>query len=328
MMRTCGRTIVYIALLTFLVNWGNQLSQLFSDFVKNQLGVDPANVFEQYKAILIPKKSPSGHSGMLEWIFNWRGNFFEMLIAGLLWIFGIVAGLLTFLANLVQHFILYLGYTLAPIFVGFLAFRSLRQIGFNYLLNLLGVIVWPLGWGVAAIVTTGLLNFMTDQSFLTGGFMTTPGLQQASGGAAYGLQNLIGVTLLGIWLIFSTIAVPVIIHKALASGAMIGADILSGARNAAVNSASSGITTGSTMLSASGSPAVAAAIGGAAAFSTLASSSSGDSSRSIFTTLAQARQQERADERHAKPAKFPANDPTGKKSVESLLDKTRNPHSG
>jgi hypothetical protein len=61
-----GRTVVYIVLLTFLVTWGNQLSQLFSDFVKNQLGVDPANVFEQYKAVLIPKKSPSGHSGIIE----------------------------------------------------------------------------------------------------------------------------------------------------------------------------------------------------------------------------------------------------------------------
>jgi hypothetical protein len=328
MMRTFGRTIVYIVLLTFLVTWGNQLSQLFSDFVKNQLGVDPANVFEQYKAILIPKKSPSGHSGMLEWIFNWRGNFFEMLIAGLLWIFGIFAGLFTFLANIVQHFILYLGYTLAPIFIGFMAFGTLRRIGVNYLLNLMGVIIWPLGWGVAAIVTSGLLNFMTDQSFLTGGFSSIPGVQQVSGGVAYGLQNLIGVTLLGIWLIFSTIAVPVLIHKALASGALIGADMLSGARNAAVNAASSGIAARSAMLSDGGSAVAATIVGGAAAFGTMASSSSGDFSRSIFSTLAQARQQERADEQHAKPARFPANDPTGKKSVDSLLRKTRNPYSG
>lgn len=185
-----------------------------------------------------------------------------------------------------------------------------------------------MGWGVAAIVTNGLLNFMTDQSFLTGGFSSIPGIQQASGGVAYGLQNLIGVTLLGIWLIFSTIAVPVLIHKAIASGALIGADMLSGARNAALNAASSGITARSAMLSEGGSASAAAIVGGAAAFGTMASSSNGDFSRSIFSTLAQARQQERADERHAKPAEFPANDPTGKKSVESLLQKTRNPYSG
>ena len=67
MMRKFGRTIVYIVLLTFLVTWGNQLSQLFSDFVKNQLGVDPANVFEQVQGGSHPQKiavRSFGHVGM------------------------------------------------------------------------------------------------------------------------------------------------------------------------------------------------------------------------------------------------------------------------
>jgi len=62
--------------------------------------------------------------------------------------------------------ILFIGYALSPIFIGMLAFPSLQQPGRRYLLNLVGVMIWPLGWGVAGLVTQGMLTFMTDRSFL------------------------------------------------------------------------------------------------------------------------------------------------------------------
>jgi len=91
------------------------------------------------------------------------------------------------------------------IFIGMLAFPSLQNVGRNYLLNLLGIMIWPLGWGVAGLITQGMIDFMTDQSFLSS--------QNASGVIGYSLQNLMGLAFLGIWIIFSTIAAPVIIQK-------------------------------------------------------------------------------------------------------------------
>lgn len=325
-MRTLGRTIVYIILLTFIVSWGNQLCQFVADAVKNQLGVDPGNVFQQYAAMLIPQKSQSGQHGLLEWIFSSGGSFVESVVTGILWMVGIVAEFIVFLANIVQHFILYLGYTLSPIFIGFLAFERLRGVGYSYLLNMLGVILWPLGWAVAAIVTSGLLSFMTSH--------------QLQGGVIYGLQNLLGVCLLGIWMIFSTMAVPVIIQKALASGALMGGELLSGARSATKNAAASGISTGGAILSAglpvaaSGAGAAvlagAAAVGGAAAAAgSFVKSASGDFSSSMTSALAQVavnslgRQQ-----RHAKPAQFAEGDRTGEKSVNAALAKNRNSYDG
>ena len=124
--------------------------------------------------------------------------------------FGLLASAILFYAYIVQKMILYLGYSLSPIFIGFMATRSLSHIGNRYILGLVGVIAWPLGWAVAAIVTQGLLTFMTDQSFLQG--------SSVAGAANYGLQNFIGVALLGVWIIFSTIAAPLIIQKALTEG--------------------------------------------------------------------------------------------------------------
>src|SRR5258708_34241165 len=49
------------------------------------------------------------------------------------------------------------------------------------------------------------------------------------GGDIYSFQNLMGVAFLGIWLIFSTIAAPVIIQKAVATGSLAASHLLSGA---------------------------------------------------------------------------------------------------
>ena len=32
-------------------------------------------------------------------------------------------------------------------------------------MNIVGVLLWPLGWAVAALITQGILDFMTDPSF-------------------------------------------------------------------------------------------------------------------------------------------------------------------
>jgi len=62
-------------------------------------------------------------------LFNVGTSIFEALISGLLWIFGLLASIIVFYAYLIQKFILYLGYALSPIFIGFLAIRALNQIG-------------------------------------------------------------------------------------------------------------------------------------------------------------------------------------------------------
>ena len=58
--RACLRLLVRLgvltALLVFLPDWGNRLQQLLKDSVLSGLGVDPANVYQQYEQLLEAKK--------------------------------------------------------------------------------------------------------------------------------------------------------------------------------------------------------------------------------------------------------------------------------
>ena len=87
---------------------------------------------------------------------------------------GFLASVIVFYAYLVQKFILYVGFALAPIFIGFLAVRTLHSIGVAFLLGYAGVLCWPIGWGAASILTSGLIGFMTDQSFDIEALMELP----------------------------------------------------------------------------------------------------------------------------------------------------------
>ena len=105
-----------------------------------------------------------------------------------------------------------------------------RRIGNRYLLNLLGVLLWPLGWALAALITQGILDFMTDPTFeFIDPSSSLPDLQQT-----------IGVAAVGFWIIFSTIAAPVVIQKVVSSGALGGGELLAGGTSAAIQTASVG----------------------------------------------------------------------------------------
>src|SRR6202011_2899901 len=171
---------------------------------------------DQYqKTLAINKGTTGSSSGSKSWWDHLEAQaLFEMFISGVMWLLGFLASVIVFYAYLVQKFILYVGFALAPIFIGMLAVRTLHSIGAGFLLGYVRVICWPIGWGAASLLTDGLIQFMTDQSFLASGGFT--------GGAGYGLQNLMGLAALALWLISSTIAAPIILQKAIATGAQVG----------------------------------------------------------------------------------------------------------
>ena len=329
-MQTFGRTIVFIILLTHLVSWGNQICQITDTTVKDVLKADPTKVYEQYNKALEAKKSDTAQAGWWEKLFNLGTSIFEALISALLWIFGLLASVIVFYAYLVQKFILYLGYALAPIFIGFLAIRALNQVGTNYLLSLVGVMIWPLGWGAASLVTEGLLDFMTDQSLLWN--------SSFSGAGGYAFQNFIGVAILGVWLIFSTIAAPIIIQHAISYGAQIGAALMAGAATAGTTAGAGGAIAAGTFGTTGGiTGAAMATVGGLAATGTtlVGSSMTGSTyspTGSLITALGQmsgarssARSRNNGDtQSDSKPSVI---DPSGDNAVQALLRKTKNPHS-
>ena len=219
--------------------------------------------------------------------------------------------MIVFYAYIVQKFILYVGFALAPIFIGFLAVRTLHSIGVGFLLGYAGVLCWPLGWGAASLLTSGLIDFMSDQSFLASGGI--------GGGVGYGLQNLLGLAVLAIWLISSTIAGPIIIQKAIATGAQVGQGLAATAATAGIAGLTSGVGAAAAFGAKGG---VAGALGGAAAGAGAATIGAAEASisgstyspvGSLVGSLGSARGMARRPRRPKK------NDPTGDAAVRELL---------
>ena len=321
-LQAIGKVIVLIMLIVFLPTWGNQIVTIVSDTVTNTLQVDPAKIHDQYQAALQMKKSTNGNQSWWEKLINFP-SIMEALVSGVFMILGWFASAIEWWAYILQTAILFIGYSLSPIFIGMLAFPSLQQTGRNYLLNLVGVMIWPLGWGVAGLITQGMIDFMTDQSFLSSS--TAPN-------TLYSLQNLMGLAFLGIWIIFSTIAAPVAIQKAIATGHSAVSGMFGGAFSAGRAAATTAATTFAGGGAAGIKSAIAAgALATAAGAESLATSSMGEGGGSLLGSLAQInnRAQERASDKEAQNQQrnFPPNDPTGDKTVAGLIDKSRNSNS-
>jgi len=314
-LRTVGRTFAIAATLAYLPTWSNEAAAVVDTTVRETLHADPARVYEQYKqALTLKSGNPNAGSFTSWWDLLDAHALFEMFISGVMWLLGFLASVIVFYAYLVQKFILYVGYALAPIFIGFLAVRTLHSIGVGFLLGYVGVICWPLGWGAASILTSGLIQFMTDQSFLASGGFT--------GGAGYGLQNLMGLAALALWLISSTIAAPIILQKAIATGAQVGQGLVTTATTAGIAGATAGAGAAATFGAAGGLAGFAAgtAAGGSAALLGAAEASTSGSSYSPLGSMIGSLGASRSPRRPRKPKK---NDPTGDDAVRELLLKSR-----
>jgi hypothetical protein len=298
--------LVLTALLVYLPQWGNQAQNLLQTAILNGLGVDPAHVQDQYNQLLVIKRDTGTGTSWWDILSKLTSFAVEHLISGILWLVGQFASLLVFWAYITQKFILFSGYALSPLLIGFMAIPSLRSVGNRYLMHLVGVLLWPLGWAVAALITQGVLDFMTDPSLKF--------LDPTS--SLYSLQATFGVAVLAFWIVFSTIAAPIIIQKVLSYGTLAGSELISGAFSSFFQTAAT--TAGAAAVgSTTGMPlATAGAAGLAASLSTLSTAASLGSAGAIIIAGSG------LPPRSARGR--PGDDITGDKAVRELIAKVKN----
>ncbi|MCI0540972.1 MAG: hypothetical protein L0Z50_37705 [Verrucomicrobiales bacterium] len=300
------RVIVVMSLLVLLPQWGDQIQQVVADTVTNTLKANPDQIYQVYKDTLAIKHSETEPNGLWDLIASGTSYLVNAVIAGLLWLLAFAASLLLFWAYIFQKIILNVGYALSPILIGFVAVPALSGTGSRYLMNLVGVLLWPLGWGVAALISQGILDFMTDQSFLT--------IDPTS--SLYSLQNLLGLAVLAFWTVFSTCASPVIIQKVLTYGVEAGSALLSGGFSTFLQTAAT--TAAATAVAAPvGKPLVTAATAGIAATLSSLSLSTGMGSAGAIIIAGSGLPPRTARGR-------PGDDITGDKAVRELIAVSRN----
>jgi hypothetical protein len=287
------RITVLMSLLVFLPVWGNTVQQLLQDSIISGLGVDPAQIYNQFFTLLVIKRDPSTFTSWWSILSQLPNVTTDLIITAVLYLVGHFAALMMFWGYIFQKVILNMGYALSPLLIGFMAIPALKHIGSRYLLNLVGVLMWPLGWAVAALVTQGMLDFISDPSLE----YIDPTSQLPD------LQKTFGTAAIGFWIIFSTIAAPVMIQKVISSGAL-ASEMFSHGAHTVVQTTAAAI--GGAAAGAPFGPWAAIGAGGTAGALSLASTASQTGNAgSLVTGLG-----------GLAPSK---NDPSGDKAVRQML---------
>lgn len=300
------RLVVLTSLLIMLPTWGNQVQELLQDSILDGLGVDPQDVHEQYQALVVARRDLGTGNAWWDLLGHLTSFSLESLITAVLWIFGYFASLLLFWAYLIQKIILFIAYALSPLLIGMMGIPALRSIGSRFLMNLVGVLLWPLGWGVAALVTQGILDFMTDPSLKF--------IDPTSTG--YHLQTMVGLGVLAFWVTFSTVAAPAIIQKVFATGALAGAELLSHTTGGFLQTAAT--TAGAAAVaSGTGLPLVTAGAAGMAAMLSSISTAAGHGSAGAIIIAGSGLPPRSTRGR-------PGDDITGDSAVRDLIAKSKN----
>lgn len=303
-LRHLVRLLVLTSLLVFLPEWGNQFQSLLQSSILSGLGVEPENLYKRYQELLIIKD----HAGPEHswWEILTSGVSVELLITGALYLLGQFAGYLLFWAYILQKVLLYIGYALSPVLIGFMAIPALRSLGSRYLLGLVGVLLWPLGWAVAALITQGLLDFMTDPS--------TKVIDPSA--LIFRVQTVFGLGVLAFWVAASTVVAPLVIQKVFTQGALAGGEMINSVLGSFLQTAATtaGAAAGG---SSTGIPLVTAASAGMAGALSTFSTAAGLGSAGAIIIAGSGLPPRSARGR-------PGDDITGDRAVRDLIARSKN----
>ncbi len=294
-LRALAHAIAIVVVVSQIGNWLDQGKEVVHSLVFDTLEADPGAVYEKYKAMTASSSDEAESGGFWHTIFNLsEKQLFKGLITAMLWTIQWIAKFVVFIADVIYHLALAFALASSPIFIGFLAVKSLSYIGFKFLLTTAGILLWPLGWGFASLVTDTLLEIMAQESFV-----------ESTGMEA--LKNLLAVAVAGLWMIFSTIAAPMVIKAMISEGINAGTAMISGGWNATRAGVHNAVGSGAALAaSGAGAPLALAGAAGAGALAFGAAAMHGSSHSDVSRLVQSAASAKRP--RQSYDSKDPAND--------------------
>ncbi|MGE0414980.1 MAG: hypothetical protein AB7Q64_23450 [Verrucomicrobiales bacterium] len=303
-MRALAHAIVVVAVLSQFPEWLKLGERVVDSLVNDTLQANPAEVFEKYKAMTATASDDAEGGGFWHTIFS-EGQIFRAVIAAMLWLVQFFAKAVVFIAYIIYKVVLAFAIAGSPMFIGFLCVRSLSGIGMKFLLVTVGILLWPLGWGFSSLVTDALLGIMADE-----GFASSTGLEA--------FKNFVAVAFAGLWIIFTTIAAPLVIQKMISEGTNAGAAFLSGGWRAARAGVQSAATTGASMAATGvGAPLALAGAAGAGALASGSSALTGSNYSSIGEVAGNAARWKKSN------SSYDSSDPANDKKAASLVGRSR-----
>lgn len=259
-------TVVIAASLAFVPRWILDSYITLGPSLSAEIGVDVEQVMNDFLRMIGESLATSIASQVAKIMlgFLFLGLMFIGWIAIVIIIIAFIIAIITYalviVAYLVQIASIYIGLSIMPIFLGMLLFDKTRETGFKYIMGMIGILFWQLGWGLGFFVideTIGTLNDSVTSVSVLGA------INFVFGGIVSASLCLIQAFLM--WTVLTK--APKIISAAIVSGAQVGSALISAGGSTMMGAASSAASAGMqvAMLAATSgasAPASGAAIGG------------------------------------------------------------------
>lgn len=181
---------------------------IVQEFVVRNVDAHPEKVAERYKQQLASVENDASVNGQSWWDMLFSARFFEALIYAALLLVSWLAMALLFYIYLLQKVLLMLCWVMSPVLFAFFAIPLVSGLALRHALRIIGILLWPIGLALAATITDGLLSAQVDQSFF--------GADTVGGKFQYIVVNLLGVALIALWILFSTILAPAMMSRLVA----------------------------------------------------------------------------------------------------------------
>jgi len=199
------KLFLIVSLITHTRTLSNQGKTIVEQFVQTHVPARPDNIAQRYKDKLAEAEKDSDIEDQSWWDFLFSSNFFEAIIYAVLLLWSWVAMSVQFYISILQSAALMFCWVLSPPLFALFSIPSLAGRALQHAVRMVGILLWPLGFALAATITDGLLTAQTDQNFAVGGAIAS--------GFAYVLMNLLAIASIGIWILVSSILAPAYIQR-------------------------------------------------------------------------------------------------------------------
>lgn len=216
-----------VAVVAFLAHFDQAVQATKSAvnvIVHDGLQATPEDVLQKFAQKLLASEDTGEEGGFWSKVTKLGTHLFHAFLAGIITFSALGAMAIVFLAYVLQETALELGIALAPLFVGFLLLQSTRSVGVQFLLYMLAVALFPIGWGAASLVSDQLIDFATTHQLVQG--------QDTGSSLSYAMRQLLGALVLSAWLVLSTLIAPFAMIRAVTSGVHLSSDAVKSARSA------------------------------------------------------------------------------------------------
>lgn len=170
---------------------------------------------------------------------------------------------------LIQQFLFTFSLIFLPAMVAMMGVGSLRSIGTRYVMSIVGLLAWPMGWGLVNVGTEAMLTSAVD---------TVKSAPASDWEITTYLWSIAIVSIIPFWMMFGYALVPFVIQRMVTSGANAAAGLIGQAAVASIGAGAAVATGGASLaLGAAGGGGGGSGAGAGGSSGGTASGSAGSS---------------------------------------------------